>query len=136
MTTKEQVGIGAGAVAIAAAAAAGYYFYASTGARKHRKIAASWAGALKRDVVREARKMMHIDRARIASAIDAAAAAYESVRTIDGKQLVRATKELKDNWQKIVAEAGVSGAQSARKRTKRATKKGSRPHKKVIIHIS
>lgn len=50
-SNKLAVEIGAGIVA--ASAAAGYYFYGSKGAKKHRKIAAKWATAVKKEVIKE-----------------------------------------------------------------------------------
>ena len=49
--------IGAGILAAAAAAGTGYYFYTSDSAKKNRKIAAKWAGELKRDVIKRAKAM-------------------------------------------------------------------------------
>ncbi len=128
MVNKKQVSIGAGAVAAAAAAAAaGYYFYASKDAKQHRKVAAKWAGGLKREVIREAKKLKTVDRAKIAAAIDTAVSAYENVRSVDSKELVRAAKELKNNWREVVAEVGVGTAKRATKRVvKRAVKKAAK----------
>lgn len=129
MATKKRIGgkvaMGAGALAAAAAvAAAGYYFYASKDAKKHRKIAATWAGGLKKDVVKQAKKVKAMGKEDIMKAVDAATSAYKSARSIDTKELARAAKELKNNWREIVMEAGTAGMKMASKKTaKKTTKK-------------
>ncbi len=127
MVNKTQVSIGAGALAAAAAAAAGYYFYASKDAKQHRKVAAKWAGGLKRDVLREAKKLKTMDRAKVVAAIETAVSAYEDVRSVNSKELVRAAKELKNNWREIALEAGVKTARKAAPKGRtRAAKKTAR----------
>lgn len=129
MMDKKQVGIGAGALAAAAAAAAaGYYFYASKDAPKHRRIATRWASGLKREALREVKRLKQLDRAQVMSAIDAATAAYETARSVDPKELMRAARELKNNWRDVVTEAtGGSTRRPAKKSApKRATKKAAK----------
>lgn len=126
MATKKKMGgkvaLGAGALAAAAAAAAaGYYFYASKDAKKHRKIAAKWAGGLKKEAVKQAKKVGAMSRADVMKAVSAATAAYEGVKSIDAKELSRAAKELKDNWQEIVSEVG--GKKKAKKTAKKTAKR-------------
>lgn len=127
MATKKKMGgkvaMGAGALAAAAAAAAaGYYFYASKDAKKHRKIAVKWAGGLKKEAVKQAKKVGAMSRADVSKAVAAAAAAYEGVKSIDTKELARAAKELKDNWQEIVVEVGATAGKK-KKSIKKAVKK-------------
>lgn len=125
MATKKKMGgkvaLGAGALAAAAAAAAaGYYFYASKDAKQHRKIAAKWASSLKKDAVQHAKKLGAMSKADVMKAVSAATAAYQGAKSIDTKELMRAAKELKDNWKEIVMEAGISGTKKA---VKKAAKK-------------
>lgn len=114
----------------AAAAAAGYYFYASKNAPQHRKKAAKWAGDLKRDVVREAKKLPKLDKATLAKAVDAATAAYATARSIDKRDLLQAANELKRNWTRVVDEArgAVNGARAgaAKAAKKSAPKKAAK----------
>lgn len=125
MVNKKKVGLGVGA--LAAAAAAGYYFYASKDAAKHRKIASKWAGGLKSDVVREAKKLKNIDRATVAKAVDSATAAYKGVRAVDPKEVMRAAKELKSNWREIVSEVKGGGpVKRAKKAVKKVGKSGAK----------
>lgn len=97
--------IGAGLAAAGAAAAAGYYFYASKDAKKNRKLAAKWANDLKKDVVKEAKKLGDLTPATLATVIDGAASAYRSIENIDRKDLKRAADELKANWEMVKKEA-------------------------------
>ncbi len=121
--------VGAGVIAAgAAAAAAGYYFYASTNAKQNRKVAAKWATSLKQDVLKQAKKLKDMDKKQMISIIDTAASTYSSVKNLDRKDLDRAAKELKNNWQELVAELqGVKGTVRARalKAVKKAVKKSA-----------
>lgn len=121
------VALGALAAAAAAGAAAGYYFYASPDAKKHRKIAAAWASDMKKDVERQAKKLKNIDKAKLATVIDDAAAAYESARTVDRTELARAARELKANWRKIAGEMILtqSPKTTAKKSVKKVVKKAA-----------
>ncbi|MDB5237908.1 MAG: hypothetical protein JWM46_178 [Candidatus Kaiserbacteria bacterium] len=137
--TKVGAGVGAGVLAAGAAmAAAGYYFYASKDAKQNRKIAAKWAGNLKNDVVKQAKKVQNIDKAQLAKIIDQAAAAYETVRSVDKMDLQKAAKELKMNWQELAAEltGGMKKAGTSAKKTvsnaKKSAKKAVSSAKKTV----
>ena len=97
--------VGMGAAAAAAAVASGYYFYAHKNAGRHRRVAVRWASDLKNDVVRRAKKLPRLDRSSIVSAVDGAVAAYETVRSIDRKDIERAGRELKNNWRTLISES-------------------------------
>jgi hypothetical protein len=136
--TKLAAGAAAGVLAAGAAAAAGYYFYASKGAQKNRKIAAKWAGNLKNDVVKQAKKIKDLDRAQMLAIVDQATTAYKTVRNVDQNDLARAAKELKNNWKELAAELA-GGAQKIKKVAKKtagsaqksATKAGAKVKKAV-----
>ena len=101
-------------LATAAAGAAGYYFYASTNAKKHRKIAAKWAGDLKEDVIKQARVVGDkVDKQAIMNVVDGVASAYETVRGINRNDIQKAAGELKKNWDKLTKE--MMGKKKARK---------------------
>jgi len=119
-----RAGLGLAALAAAgAAAAAGYYFYASENAPKHRKIAAKWAGDMKRDVVREAKKLKKIDKAAVMKIVNQAQAAYEkNGPKIDKAALVKAATELKKHWDEIRDEADTT-VKAAKKTAKKVVKK-------------
>ncbi len=121
-----KAGLGLAALAAAgAAAAAGYYFYASKDAPKHRKIAAAWAGKLKRDVMVEAKKLQKIDKAAMMKVVDKAAKAYAAnAPKIDKAALMQAAKELKSHWDEIRDE--VIPAKPAKKAAKKTAKKSAK----------
>ncbi|HEY4525336.1 MAG TPA: hypothetical protein VJL39_03140 [Candidatus Paceibacterota bacterium] len=106
----------------AAVAAAGYYFYASKNASKHRKVAARWAIGFKKEAQKHVKKLDTVDSAAIARAVDKAAIAYGSLRTIDKKALAAAARELKTNWREFASEASKAGRRVVRTTSKRVGK--------------
>ncbi len=84
--------------------------------------AAKWAGGFKKEVIREAKMLKTIDARSVARAVDAATATYATVRSVDRKDLARAAKELKANWERIQAEAKKT-QKKVRKVVKKTTKK-------------
>ncbi len=124
-------GIAGLAAAAAGAAAAGYYFYASKDAGKHRKIAAKWAGGLKADVLKKAKKLDKLDKKQLEMVIREAAAAYETVRGIDKEDLTKAANELKGNWEAVAKELQ-KGAKKATKKAVVASKSAKKAVKKVV----
>lgn len=130
---KAAAGIAAAAAA-AGAAAAGYYFYASRDAKKHRRLAANWAQDLKREVVKQGKKVQKMDRSQFLRIVDNAAATYETVRAINKKDLQKAAQELKNNWQLVAQEA--SGALKSTKRTAKKTASKTRATVKKTARTS
>jgi len=130
--TGKKVGLGVGALAAAAAgAAAGYYFYASKDAKQNRKLAAKWASDMKKDVMKKARNAKELNQAQLAKIVDSAAAAYETVKSVDSKSLAKAAKELKKNWREISKEVAPVLKKEARAASK-AVKKVAKKAKKSI----
>ena len=126
--TVQAIEIGAGVAAAAAlAAGAGYYFYASKDAKKHRQAASKWATGLKREVVRQAKKLEKLDARSVARIVDDAAMAYEDVKSLKKEDLRAAMKELKANWKLLASEAEGGARRTAGKIAKKARK---RPAKK------
>jgi len=114
--TTRAVEIGAGiAAAVAVAGAAGYYFYASTDAKKHRQAASRWATGLKKEVIKQARKLEKLDAKSVARIVDDAAEAYETVRSVKKEDLAAAVRELKANWNLVAVDAMKGGRASARR---------------------
>lgn len=127
--------IGAGLIAAGAAAAAGYYFYGSKQAGKHRKIAAKWAGDMKKEVIREAKGLKGINSRQFAKVVDAVADTYRSVRSVKAADLKRAANELKSNWdmvQREVEKGGRKTVSRAKVVGKRAIVQGKKTVKKVV----
>lgn len=101
-TTKKAVKVGAGvAAATAVAGAAGYYFFASKNAKENRKIAAKWAGDLKKKAVAEVKMLKKATPKAFSAIVDKAAKAYAHV---DAAELKKAARELKANWKQVQAE--------------------------------
>ncbi len=131
MKTKGKVGLGLlAATATAAGVAAGYYFYASKNAKKNRKIVSKWAVDLKKDVIKQAKKVGSIDQATIANIIDKASETYQTVKSVGPAELSRATKELKNNWKELVDELS-SGGKRATSAVKKSVKKAKSTSTKV-----
>ncbi len=127
--SRTGAGVGLAALAAAgAAAAAGYYFYASENAPKHRKIAAAWAGKLKRDVMIEAKKLQKVDKTAVMKIVDKAAKAYATnAPKIDKTALMQAAKELKAHWDEVRTEVvGVPAAKRAARPAKKTAKKAAK----------
>src|SRR5674476_689913 len=92
---KTAIEIGAGlAAAGAAAAAAGYYFYGAKGAKKNRKIAAKWATDMKKEVIKETKKLGATSPKAFANIVDRVAKTYQAARNVDTAEVKRAMKEL------------------------------------------
>jgi len=113
---KTALKIGAGLVA--AGAAAGYYFYGSSGAKKHRKIAAKWANDMKNEAVKEAKNLKNASPEKFAAIVDRVAKTYQGVRSVDAAEVRRAAKELKANWDVVGKEV----KRTVRKSVSRAKK--------------
>ncbi len=129
-TTKSIVrGLGAGVATASAAAALGYYFYGSDKAKKHRKLAAAWATSLKREVVKETKRLREVSPEIFASVVDQAVQTYRDARGIDATELERAARELKQNWKQVQREAVIKRKRrsaAAKRASVRTSRKGSR----------
>lgn len=123
-TGKILAEVGAGLAAVGAAAAAGYYFYGSDNAKKHRKVVVKWADDMKKEVLKEAKRLGSSTPKAFAVVVDRVAKTYEGARAIDTAEVKRAAKELKANWDMIQHEAkrtvrkSVSRAKATAKRIK------------------
>jgi hypothetical protein len=112
---KVAAGVGAGLVAAAAAAGAGYYFYFGKQAKNHRRIAAKWAGDLKKEVAKQVKKAKAAERQAVVAIVDQVSSAYRGAKSVDAKDLLLAAGELKDNWQEIAHEIKVAGRGAVKK---------------------
>ena len=145
MQRDTKIGVGAAAGILASAgAAAGYYFYASKGAQKNRRVALKWTKDLKDDVLRQAKKVQDIDRSDILNIIDGATKMYESVRGLDRNDLARAADELKNNWERLQEELvtngrallGNSSVRDVKYSAKGVAKKAKRSVKKAVRSVA
>jgi hypothetical protein len=129
--SKKKVALGVGlGLAAAAAAGAGYYFYGSKDSAKNRKKASAWAGKLKADVVKKAKRLEKLDQKAIKKIVDESARAYEKMKSIDRADLQGAAMELKSNWMNIQKELAKAGKKEV-KVVKKAAKKAVATAKKV-----
>lgn len=140
----EAVEIGAGVLAAAAlAGAAGYYFYGTKNAQKHRHAASVWAKGLKRDTMKQMKKLEKIDAKSVAAAIDKASSAYRGAKGVADADVDMAVDELKKNWSKMKKELepsadvkkmvkSVSTPKAVKKTVKKAVKKVVKAAKKTV----
>ncbi len=131
-TNKKKVALGVGlGLAAAAAAGAGYYFYGSKEATKHRKKVAKWAGDMKDDVVKRAKKLQKLDEKAYKAIVDESVKAYERVKSIDKADLAAAAAELKSNWKNVEREL----ARVGKKEVKVIKKAGKKAAKKTVTSV-
>jgi hypothetical protein len=108
--------IAAGVIAAAGAAAAGYYFYGSKDAQKHRKAAVAWAGDMRKEIQKEAKRLRSLDMTVMHDVIDRVSGAYEEARKVDPAEIRKAAEELKQNWKKLRGEVAGRAKKAAPKR--------------------
>ncbi len=137
MATKTTKGKVAAKVAagLIAAAAAGYYFYGSKQAKQHRKIVAKWATDMKKEVVREAKRLKELNAKDFAKIVDTAARTYRGVQSIDAADLKRAASELKSNWELVRGEVKRTGRKDVA-RAKVVGKKALANTKKTVKKVA
>jgi hypothetical protein len=122
----------------AAAAAAGYYFYFHKNAQKNRQAAGKWATDFKEDVMRQAEQVKNIDKASLVGIVDGVAKAYEGIRSLDRKDLLRAADELKGNWQKLreeLRQTSVAAGKEAQKTMREASRDAQKTARKVTSKV-
>jgi hypothetical protein len=121
-TGKTAIKVSAGLAAAGAAVAAGYYFYGSKKAKVHRKIATKWANDMKKEVIKEAKRLKSVSPKAFSATVDRVAKAYSVARSINSVDIKRAANELKANWKTIKHEAN----QTVKKSVSQAKKTGKR----------
>ena len=135
-TSKGKIALEIGAgLAAAGAAAAGYYFYGSKQAKKHRKIAAKWAGDMKKEVIREAKRAKNMNAKDFAKIVDAVAGTYRGVASVNAADLKRAANELKSNLKMVQREIQQTSRKSvshAKVVGKRVLARGKKTVKKIV----
>jgi DNA-directed RNA polymerase subunit F len=136
-TTKGKVAaeIVAGLATVGAVAAAGYYFYGSKQAERHRGAAVKWAADMKKEVMREAKRLKKIDAKEFAKIVDTVTKTYLEIRSIDAKDVKRAASELKSNWEVVAREAKKSGRKSVSS-TMAAGKRAIASSKKTVKGVA
>ena len=144
MSALEAVELGAGMLAaVAAAGAAGYYFYGTERAAKHRHAASAWAKGLKRDAMKQIKKLEKIDAKTVALAVEKAASTYRGMKGVADTDVDMAVAELKKNWTKMSKELEPStevkkavktatNPKAAKKAVKKAVKTATKAVKKAV----
>lgn len=144
MSAMDAVEIGAGVLAaVAAAGAAGYYFYGTKNAAAHRESASKWAKGLKRDTLKQVKKLQKLDAKSVAAAVEKASAAYRQMEGVSKKDVDAAVEELKKNWTKMKKELEpsvevkkavktASNPKAATKAVTKAVKKAVKTAKKAV----
>ena len=133
---KVAVNVGLGlAAAAAAASAAGFYFFGSKDAEKNRKKVSKWAGDMKNDVVKNAKKLKKLDEKAYKAIVDESMKAYTSVKSIDKADLAAAAAELKKNWAHVKSEivrVEKKGVKTSSAAVKKTVKKATSAVKKAL----
>ncbi len=119
MKKETGMAVGAGAFAVGAAAA-GYYFYASKDAKANRKIAATWAADMKKEVVSKAQTLGALDRESFMKIIDRAAELYNGARKASAEEILHAATELKANYDEFQQEMALRTGSKKKKVRKTA----------------
>lgn len=117
---KTAMKIGAGLAAAGAAAAAGYYFYGSKQAKKHRKTVVKWATDMKKEVIRETKRLQHVSPKAFGAIVDRVAKTYQVARSVKAADVKRAANELKANWDMLQHETKRTVRKTVRKNISRA----------------
>jgi len=118
---KTAIEIGTGLAAVGAVAAvAGYYFYGSKTAKKNRKTIAKWATNMKREVIRETKRLTKNNPKAVAAVVDRVAKAYQDAHSVNAAEVKRVAKELKANWDIVQREAKNTARKNVRKAVSRA----------------
>ncbi|MHB8660703.1 MAG: hypothetical protein ACYC75_02055 [Minisyncoccota bacterium] len=140
-TTKGKIaaGMAVGLAAVGALAATGYYFYGSKHAKAHRKITAKWATDMKREVIRETKRLKKVSPREFEKIVDRVASTYRGFRSVNAADLKRATNELKSNWDMVqreaqkTARANISHAKVVGQRAFAASKKTMKKVVKKVV---
>lgn len=128
----KRIAVTAAATAAAAGVAAGaYYLYGSKDAKEHRKAVAKWAGAAKREVEREAKKLKDaaLNEKNYKAIVKEVSSRYKTLKNLDPKEVAAFVAAVSADWQKLskkatkAAKKGTSAAKKAVKKAKRAAKK-------------
>ncbi len=105
MSALQAIEIGAGVLAaVVTAGTAGYYFYGTKNAVQHRDAASKWAKSLKRDTLKQVKKLQKLDAKSVASAIEKASEVCRQMEGVSKKDIDSAVEELKKNWTKMKKE--------------------------------
>ncbi len=118
---KTAIEIGAGLAA--ATVVAGYYFYGSKAAKNHRKGAVKWANDMKKEIIKETKRLKKASPKAFAVIVDRVSKTYQGARRVDALEVKRAAKELKANWEMVRREVERTARKSISRAKKTAAKR-------------
>ncbi len=126
---------GAGVLTAAALAAAAAYLLSD---KKQRTRAKAWVARARKEVAKNVRKAHRMGKKEYHRAVTRAMKRYAGLHNVNAAELVKATRDMKDEWKRLRKDAKVlakmvsaKGAKSAKeaakpKRTRRGKKHGKR----------
>jgi len=128
VTNAQKLGIGVGLTAAAVAAAGAYFLYGSKDAPENRKKVKSGILKAKAEVLEVLENTKEITEEEFNDVVNGVVATYGKVKSLSKKDLAEFKKEMKDNWQDLLA-SGVAKVMTAEKVAEKIMKK--KPVKKV-----
>ncbi len=146
MSKKEQVsnaqklGVGVGLTAAAVAAAGAYFLYGSKDAPENRKKVKSGILKAKAEVLEVLENAKDITEDEFRELVDGVATTYAGVQSLSKKDLADFKKEMRENWQGLVA-SGVAKMMTAERvaeklmakpSAKKVVKKATKTAKKTV----
>lgn len=129
---NKRIAVAAAATAAAAGIAAGaYYLYGSKNAKEHRQALKKWAGAAKREVEREVKKLKDatLNEKNYKAIVKTVSTRYKELKKLDPKEVAAFVTAVGADWKKYSAVAKSRAGQGKRivkktvKKAKRAAKK-------------
>lgn len=109
-----------GLAALAAVAAGGYFLYGKDGAKNRKKVK-GWMLKAKGEVLEKVEKLKEVSEPEYRKVVDAVAAKYSAVKSIDPVEVQQMAKELHGHWKNI--KKSLSPAKPAKKKTAKKAKK-------------
>lgn len=122
VTNAQKLGIGVGLTAAAVAAAGAYFLYGSKDAPENRKKVKSGILKAKAEVLEALENAKEITEDEFTSVVNAVADTYANVQSLSKKDIADFKKEMKENWQDLVA-SGVANVMAVEKVAEKVVKK-------------
>lgn len=128
ISNAQKLGIGVGLTTAAVAAAGAYFLYGSKDAPQNRKKVKSGILKAKAEVLEVLENAQEITEDEFHELVDGVVSSYAKVKSLSKKDLAEFKKEMKENWQDLVA-SGAAKVTTFEKVAKKVTKK--KPAKKA-----
>ena len=136
VSSSQKLGIGVGLTAAAVTAAGAYFLYGSKDAKKNRKKVKSAALKAKAEVLEVLEDAQDITEEEFHELVDTVIGTYDKAKALSKKDVAEFKKEMRDNWQDLVASGAakvVTVERMAKKMAKKAKKRAAKksPKKKA-----